>query len=99
MCREETLDELSSGLDEDDDEESEEALTARNVFEGAHNGTTIHSSIPKNDDKDEKVGYRESSWITSPQGARGCAAATSSPGSSVGQPEVSAFQQRSSPIL
>ena len=56
MCREETLDELSSGLDEDDDEESEEALTARNVFEGAHNGTTIHSSIPNNDDKDIKVG-------------------------------------------
>ena len=58
MCREETLDELSSGLDEDDDEESEEALTARNVFEGTHNETTIHSSIP-NDDKDEKVGYEE----------------------------------------
>ena len=56
MCREETLDELSSGLDEDDDEESEEALTARNVFEGTQNETTIHSSIP-NDDKDEKVGY------------------------------------------
>ena len=98
MCREETLDELSSGLDEDDDEESEEALTARNVFEGAHNETTIHSSIP-NDDKDEKVGYEENSWITSPQGARGCAAATSSPGSAAGQPKISAFQQRSSPIL
>ena len=98
MCREETLDELSSGLDEDDDEESEEALTARNVFEGASNGATIHSSIP-NDDKDEKVGYEENSWITSPQGARGCAAATSSPGSAAGQPKISAFQQRSSPIL
>ena len=92
------MDELSSGLDEDDDEESEEALTARNVFEDASNGTTIHSSIP-NDDKDEKVGYEENSWKTSPQGARGCAAATSSPGSAAGQPEVSAFQQRSSPIL
>ena len=65
MCREETLDELSSGLDEDDDEESEEALTARNVFEGTQNETTIHSSIP-NDDKDEKVGYEENSWVTSP---------------------------------
>ena len=93
------MDELSSGLDEDDDEESEEALTARNVFEGAHNGTTIHSSIPNNDDKDIKVGYKENSWMTSPPGARGRAAATSPPGSSVGQPEVSAFQQRSSPIL
>ena len=89
------MDELSSGLDEDDDEESEEALTARNVFEDASNGTTIHSSIPK----DEKVGFEENSWKTSPQGARGRAAATSSPGSAAGQPEVSAFQQRSSPIL
>ena len=93
------MDELSSGLDEDDDEESEEALTARNVFEGAINGTPIHSSIPNNDNKDEKVGYRECGWMTSPQGARGRAAATSSPGSAAGQPEVSAFQQRSSSIL
>ena len=98
MCREETLDELSSGLDEDDDEESEEALTARNVFEGAGNGTTIQSSIP-NVDKDEKVGYEENSWLTSPQGTRGRAAATSPFGSAAGQPEVSAFQQRCSSIL
>ena len=38
--REETLDELSSGLD---DEETEEALTARNVFESVNMGALANA--------------------------------------------------------
>ena len=50
--REETLDELSSGLDDDEDydeeeEDTEEALTARNVFESANIGALVNAKAVK----------------------------------------------------
>ena len=52
--REETLDELSSGLDDDEEEETEEALTARNVFESANIGVLANAKVV-NESEEVKV--------------------------------------------
>ena len=89
--REETLDELSSGLEDEEEEETEEALTARNVFESVNMGAlAIAKAI--NESEEVKVTTKNYMLVIPLTGARSDAATSKAVGAAAGQPENIAFQ-------
>ena len=95
--REETLDELSSGLDDDEEEETEEALTARNAFESVNIGALANAKV-LNESEEVKVITDHILVIPFP-GARSDAAALETVGAAAREPENIVVQPGSSPIL
>ena len=96
--REETLDELSSGLDDEEEEETEEALTARKVFESLNMGA-LPDAKAVNEGEEVKVTTRNDILVIPLTGGRSDAATSETVGAAAGQPENIAFQRGSSPIL
>ena len=85
------MDELSSGLEDEEEEETEEALTARNVFESVNMGAFPNAKAVI-ESEEVKVTTKNDILVIPLTGARSDAATSKAVGAAAGQPENIAFQ-------